>query len=207
METESALSTALLDEIVAYVSTKGTVEQSHELVAQLVEALDRDEQSLSRKDSRVSVRSTALFATTRLASSPLERQDTIFDNTFALFDFLVPLISTDPTAEPLQVPVKRCLASVARYSSPREILMAVEEQLRALLPRVSIWAGSGPDTDDKLNNSPSRYAALLAPSTIGELLHTIVIRTAEQRLTRPYRVRSDSPHRTSETAQIRPDLR
>lgn len=46
--------------------------------------------------------------------------------------------------------------------------MAVEVQLRALRPKVSVWAGSGPDSDDKLDNSPSRYAALLEASATGE---------------------------------------
>lgn len=99
------------------------------------------------------------------------RQDTVFDDPFPLFDFLVPALTLRPDASEAKSPAQEWLCLVAQYSSPREVIMAVEQHQATPRPtRLNLDSDAETGT---LHALAARHAALVEVVTIGELSHRL----------------------------------
>ncbi|GAA5902279.1 hypothetical protein JCM8208_007248 [Rhodotorula glutinis] len=124
--------------------------------APLLDRLSTATQSKASREARADLVKELLI---QLSSEAHEiRQDgrdlatTLFADAFPLLDFLLPVLSADePVNERLMSTsdyVKSCLALVATVCSPKEVVMAVEQQLSGLLNDGEDDSADGCDDDD-----------------------------------------------------------
>ncbi|GAA5984838.1 hypothetical protein JCM10908_003530 [Rhodotorula pacifica] len=140
---------------------------SSSLLSRIMDLLDADEANAEERQVVIIQLAQTLKRDARdLTKGQKEVADTIFDDPFPLFDFLVPALVSDrdPASNEegiAESPAQGWLRLVAQHSSSREVIMAVEQHQAHLNPR-RIAPGSDSDViEGTLQSFSSRHAALI----------------------------------------------
>ncbi|TKA53601.1 hypothetical protein B0A53_03892 [Rhodotorula sp. CCFEE 5036] len=140
----SELSSSLLERIRGLDAEDASAEHRQLVITQLAQTLARDARDLRRDRKAVA--------------------DTIFEDPFPLFDFLVPFLASEgaqTAAENEESPVKGWLGLIARHSSPREVVMAVEQHQATLRPTRIAAESDGDTIQETLLSFSAQHAALV----------------------------------------------
>ncbi|GAA5876765.1 hypothetical protein JCM3774_003467 [Rhodotorula dairenensis] len=130
---------SLLDRIRDLDERDASVEERQPVIVELAQTLARDAHDLRTEHRAVS--------------------DTVFDDPFPLFDFLVPALTFEPDAPEATLPAQEWLCLVAQHSSPREVIMAVEQHQASLGPsRLEVDSDADHETWRAFS---ARHAALI----------------------------------------------
>lgn len=144
MSAVSDLSTSLLERIRGLDAENASAEHRQLVITQLAQTLARDARDLRQDRKAVA--------------------ETIFEDPFPLFDFLVPLLASEGVQSAIEdedFPVKGWLCLIARQSSPREVIMAVEQHQATLRPSRIAAESDGDTIQETLRSFSAQHAALV----------------------------------------------
>lgn len=173
MSAVSDLSTSLLERIRGLDAENASAEHRQLVITQLAQTLARDARDLRQDRKAVAVRDSCYEYVDSPELTPRCPQETIFEDPFPLFDFLVPLLASEGVQSAIEdedFPVKGWLCLIARQSSPREVIMAVEQHQATLRPSRIAAESDGDTIQETLRSFSAQHAALVEVVALGEWL-------------------------------------